>query len=93
MPDSSKLSQDYKDFRIRRRYDHFLRFRLLNAKPDEIIKAAKELGFNINSKDLATTKAKQKVRQKAKKLKQTPKQSAPNRDQSAFNRLRGLLKS
>ena len=93
MPDSSKLSQDYKDFRIRRRYDHFLRFRLLNAKPDEIIKAAKELGFNINAKDLATTKAKQKARQKAKKLKQTPKQSAPNRDQSAFNRLRGLLKS
>ena len=57
MPDSSKLSQEFKDFRFRRRYDHLLRFKLRNAKPDEIIKAARELGFKINVKDLEKIKA------------------------------------
>ena len=58
MPDSNKRSQEFKDFRFRRRYDHLLHFKLLNAKPSEIIEAAKELGFKINAKDLAKTNSK-----------------------------------
>lgn len=53
MSDSSKRRQEYKDFRFRRRYDHFLRFRLSGAKPEQIIETARELGFIINIKDLA----------------------------------------
>ena len=56
MSNSKKRSQEYKDFRFRRRYDYFLRFRLQNAKPEEIIEAARELGFKINSNDLTKTK-------------------------------------
>ena len=53
MSEPNKRRQEYKDFRFRRRYDHFLRFRLSGAKPEQIIEAARELGFNINAKDLA----------------------------------------
>ena len=53
MQESSKRRQEYKDFRFRRRHDHFLRFRLLGAKPEKIIETAKELGFNLSIKDLA----------------------------------------
>lgn len=66
MPDSSKRRQEYKDFRFRRRYDHFLRFRLSGAKPEQIIEAARELGFNINAKDLAKKRTK-KVEQPREK--------------------------
>ena len=52
MQESSKRRQEYKDFRFRRRHDHFLRFRLLGAKPEKIIETAKELGFNLSIKDL-----------------------------------------
>ena len=52
MQQSSKRRQEYKDFRFRRRHDHFLRFRLLGAKPEKIIETAKELGFNLSIKDL-----------------------------------------
>lgn len=76
MPDSSKRRQEYKDFRFRRRYDHFLRYRLSGAKPEQIIEAARELGFKINAKDLA--------KKRAEKVKQT-------RDKSFFARLKNFL--
>ena len=57
--ESTKRSQEYKDFRFRRRYDHFLRFRLIGAKPEEIIETARELGFNLTVKDLAKKRVKQ----------------------------------
>ena len=76
MPDSSKRRKEYKDFRFRRRYDHFLRYRLSGAKPEQIIEAARELGFKINAKDLA--------KKRAEKVKQT-------RDKSFFAQLKNLL--
>ena len=84
MPDSSKLSQDFKEFRFRRRYDHLLRFRLRNAKPNEIIKAARELGFKINAKDLE--------KMKAIKAKQAAKQAEPIREKSALDLLKNFFK-
>ena len=85
MPDSSKLSQEFKEFRFRRRYDHLLRFRLRNAKPNEIIKAARELGFKINAKDLE--------KMKAIKAKQAAKKAEPIREKSALDRLKNFFKS
>ena len=76
MPDSSKRRKEYKDFRFRRRYDHFLRHRLSGAKPEQIIEAARELGFKINAKDLA--------KKRADKVKQT-------RDKSFFAQLKNFL--
>ena len=76
MPDSSKRRKEYKDFRFRRRYDHFLRYRLSGAKPEQIIEAARELGFKINAKDLA--------KKRAEKVKQT-------RDKSFFARLKNFF--
>ena len=61
MQESTKRSQEYKDFRFRRRHDHFLRFRLLGAKPEKIIETAKELGFNLSMKDL-TKKSGKKIK-------------------------------
>ena len=84
MPDSSKLSQDFKEFRFRRRYDHLLRFKLRNAKPNEIIKAARELGFKINAKDLEKARA--------RKAEQAEKKAEPSRKKSAFDRLKIFLK-
>ena len=84
MPDSSKLSQEFKEFRFRRRYDHLLRFRLRNAKPNEIIKAARELGFKINAKDL------EKI--KAIKAKQAAKKAELIREKSALDRLKNFFK-
>lgn len=84
MPDSSKLSQEFKEFRFRRRYDHLLRFRLRNAKPNEIIKAARELGFKINAKDL------EKMR--AIKAKQAAKRAEPIRKKSALDLLKNFFK-
>ena len=84
MPDSSKLSQEFKEFRFRRRYDHLLRFRLRNAKPNEIIKAARELGFKINAKDLE--------KMKAIKAKQSAKKAEPIRQKSALDRLKKFFK-
>ena len=84
MPDSSKLSQEFKDFRFRRRYDHLLRFKLRNAKPDEIIKAARELGFKINVKDL------EKI--KARKEEQAARKAEAIRKKSAFDRLTNFFK-
>ena len=84
MPDSSKLSQEFKEFRFRRRYDHLLRFRLRNAKPNEIIKAARELGFKINAKDLE--------KMKAIKAKQAAKGAEPIREKSALNLLKNFFK-
>ena len=52
MPESIRRSREYKAFRFRRRYDHFLRYRLSGAKPDEIINTARDLGFEVNLKDL-----------------------------------------
>ena len=58
MTESPKRSQEYKDFRFRHRYDHFLRFRLSGAKPEKIIETARELGFNLTIKDLAKKRVK-----------------------------------
>ena len=60
MPDQTKRSKEYKEFRFRRRHDHFLRFNLSGATPQEVADTAKELGFNLNIKDLAR-KRKKKV--------------------------------
>jgi len=76
MQQSSKRRQEYKDFRFRRRHDHFLRFRLLGAKPEKIIETAKELGFNLSIKDL--------TKKSGKKLK-------PTQHKSLFRQLRGLF--
>lgn len=78
MPDSAKRSQEYKDFRFRRRYDHFLRFRLSSAQPEEIISTAFDLGFNLNIKDL----------RKKKQTKTPPSQSKP-----LFSRLRSFFQA
>ena len=67
MTNPIKRRQEYKDFRFRRRYDHFLRFRLLGAKPEEIINVAKELGFKLNSKDFTKSRNKNKVTPKQRK--------------------------
>ena len=58
MPDQIKRSQEYKEFRFRRRHDHFLRFSLTGATPQEVADTAKELGFNLNIKDLSRKSAK-----------------------------------
>ena len=84
MSDSSKRSQELKDFRFRRRYDHLLRFKLLNATSDEIIEAARELGFKINAEDLSKTKTKKAVK--------TEKQVEPIQRKSALDRLKGFWK-
>ena len=76
MQESTKRSQEYKDFRFRRRHDHFLRFRLLGAKPEKIIETAKELGFNLSMKDL--------TKKSGKKIK-------PAQHTTLFHRLRGLF--
>ena len=78
MPESTKRSQEYKDFRFRRRYDHFLRFRLLGAKPEKIIETAKELGFSITIKDL--------IKKREKKIDHT-------QNATLFRRLKGLFQS
>ena len=77
MTDPIKRRQEYKDFRFRRRYDHFLRFKLLGAKPEEIIDTAKELGFKLNSKDFS---------KKGKRKKLIPKQR-----KTLIGRLRDFL--
>lgn len=85
MPNSSKISSEFKNFRFRRRYDHLLRFRLRNATPKEIIEAARELGFKINSKDLE--------KMKTKKEEQTAKKAEQLRKKSTLDRLKNFLKS
>ena len=78
MSDSTKRSQEYKDFRLRRRYDHFLRFKVARGKPEEIIKVAKDLGFNLDIKELTKKRAENvELTQKA----------------TFFGRLRGFFKS
>lgn len=52
MKESKKSAKEYRDFQFRRRHDHLLRFQLSEANQDEIIKTAKELGFNINANSL-----------------------------------------
>ena len=84
MPDSSKLSQEFKEFRFRRRYDHLLRFRLRSAKPNEIIKAARKLGFKINAKDFE--------KMKARKARRTGKKVEPIRKKSVLDRLKSFFK-
>ena len=59
VPESKKRRQEYKDFRFRRRYDHLLRYRLSGATVEEVIEAARELGFNLNIKDFAKKRKKQ----------------------------------
>ena len=78
MPESTKRSQEYKDFRFRRRYDHFLRYRLLGAKPEKIIETARELGFNLTTKDL--------IKKREEKMVQT-------HNATLFRRLKGLFQS
>ena len=78
MPESTKRSQEYKDFRFRRRYDHFLRHRLLGAKPEKIIETARELGFNLTIKDL--------IKKREEKMVQT-------HNATLFRRLKGLFQS
>ena len=56
MPDSAKRGREFRVFKFRRRYDHFLRFRLSGANPDEVIDVARDLGFNLNLKDLPQKK-------------------------------------
>lgn len=76
MQESSKRRQEYKDFRFRRRHDHFLRFRLLGAKPEKIIETAKELGFNLSIKDL--------TKKRGRKIK-------PAQPTTLLHQLRGLF--
>ena len=78
MTESTKRSQEYKDFRFRHRYDHFLRFRLSGEKPEKIIETARELGFNLTIKDLA--------QKRVKKIKTT-------QNATLFRRLKGLFQS
>ena len=68
MPESKKRRQEYKDFRFRRRYDHLLRYRLSGATVEEVIEAARELGFNLNRKDFEKKRAKQVASTKNKTL-------------------------
>ena len=85
VPNTSKLSQEFNEFRFRRRYDHLLRFKLRNAKPNEIIKVARELGFKINAKDL------EKIR--ARKAEQAIKKTEHSRKKSALDRLKNFFKA
>ena len=78
MTESTKRSQEYKDFRFRHRYDHFLRFKLSGAKPEKIIETARELGFNLTIKDLA---------------KKRGKKMEPTQSSTLFRRLKDLFKS
>ena len=78
MTESTKRSQEYKDFRFRHRYDHFLRSRLSGAKPEKIIETARELGFNLTIKDLA---------------KKRGKKMEPTQSSTLFRRLKDLFKS
>ena len=52
MSNSAKGKRQYKDFVFRRRHDHFLGFKLLDASSVEVIDIAQELGFNFNHSDL-----------------------------------------
>ena len=52
MPDRIKRRKEYREFRFRRRHDHFLRFKLSGASIEEVADTAKELGFHLNIKDL-----------------------------------------
>ena len=52
MPNQTKNQRDYKDFCFRRRHDHFLRYRLLEADKIETYEAATELGFKLNMTDI-----------------------------------------
>lgn len=52
MPNQTKSQRDYKDFCFRRRYDHFLRYRLLEADELETYEAAAELGFKLKITDI-----------------------------------------
>ena len=58
MSDRIKRRKEYKEFRFRRRHDHFLRYKLSGARLEEVADTAKELGFNLNIKDLARKKTK-----------------------------------
>lgn len=75
MPRPPKRTQEYKDFRFRRRYDHFLRYKLSGAKPEQIIKIAKELGFKLSMKDLQGSN----------------KKAMPQQNKTLFNRLKEIL--
>lgn len=68
MPESSRRSREYKAFRFRRRHDHFLRYRLSGAKPDEIINTARDLGYKLNLKDLYRRKRSKPQSSKLKAL-------------------------
>lgn len=63
-----RKGREYKDFAFRRRYDHFLRIKLLGATQDEVIGIAKELGFNIDIKDLERQKRQVQKINTAKKV-------------------------
>ena len=58
MPDRIKRRKEYKEFRFRRRHDHFLGFKLSGASTEEVADTAKELGFHLNIKDLDRKKSK-----------------------------------
>ena len=51
-----RRKREYRDFTFRRRHDHFLRIKLMGAKQEEVIEVAKELGFNIELRDLEREK-------------------------------------
>ena len=52
------LGSDYKDFKFRRKYDYFLKFRLLDVDNQKIIEEAKELGYRVKESDLVKKKDK-----------------------------------
>ena len=52
MPNPRQSGQKHEDFQFRIQYDHFLRFRIQKARPNELKSIAKELGFNINDLEL-----------------------------------------
>lgn len=60
MPNPRQSGQKNEDFQFRIQYDHFLRFRIQKARPNELKSIAKELGFNINDLELFQKKIKSK---------------------------------
>ena len=73
MPNQTKNQREYKDFCFRRRYDHFLRFRLLKADEIETYETATELGFKLKMSDIEKGMNTDCSTKKGKKHRKKPK--------------------
>ena len=62
MSNSSMLKKRYEEFKFRCRDDHFLRSKLLNARRDEIVEIARELGYNFDAHEFLRKKKNKKHR-------------------------------